>query len=274
MNNKIFKPFNLSEALQMRADFDIVPYAGGTDLMVSPGISSFLFIGDLQELQDIYYDDEGLHIGPCINYTELLHHYLCPELLQATIRKLAAPAIRNQGTIGGNICNASPAGDTLPVLLLYDTKLVLQSTQGQRTVLLRDFIAGRKQIDLRTNELLVDIVLQKKGYNSIYYHKIGSRKAMTISKTAVAAAATIDNDKIVEIGIAFASMYKTPLRFPEIEQGMTGLTREGLSLNRDAFVEQYGMALHPISDVRSTANYRKNATLNLVDDFLHIISKK
>ncbi|MDD2363958.1 MAG: FAD binding domain-containing protein [Eubacteriales bacterium] len=273
MNNKIYKPFNLVEALRMRADFDIVPYAGGTDLMVSSETPSFLFIGDLQELQDIYYDDKGLHIGPCINYTELLHHYLCPELLQETIRKLAAPAIRNQGTIGGNICNASPAGDTLPVLLLYDTKLVLQSTQRQRTVLLNDFIAGRKQIDLRSDELLVDIILQKKGFNSTYYHKIGSRKAMTISKTAVAAAATIDNDKVVEIGIAFASMYKTPLRFPEIEQGMTGLSLEDLALNRSVFVEQYSKLLLPISDVRSTAEYRKNATLNLVDDFLQNISK-
>ncbi len=119
----------------------------------------------------------------------------------------------------------------------------------------------------------MDIILQKKGFNSTYYHKIGSRKAMTISKTAVAAAATIDNDKVVEIGIAFASMYKTPLRFPEIEQGMTGLSLEDLALNRSVFVEQYSKLLHPISDVRSTAEYRKNATLNLVDDFLQNISK-
>lgn len=266
--NGFYRPTSLSEALAWRETERVMPYAGGTDLMIAPGVIPFLFLGDLPELKQIYEDDSGLHIGPSVTYTELLTNALVPELLQRAAFGVASPAIRNVGTLGGNIGNASPAGDTLPVLLIYDATVTLQSRSQSRTVTLCDFIRDRKQIDLANDELITDICLQRKPYNRVYYHKIGSRKAMTIAKTAVAAAATIAGARIENVGIAFASLAKIPLRLADLESNLIGLSLTELKAKRSDIVQAYAAALKPIDDARSTASYRKNVTLRLIDDFL------
>lgn len=265
------KPATLSKALEMRARKAVIPYAGGTDLMVehAPG-ADYLFLADLEELKEFYTDSQGLHIGPALTYAKLLE-VDCPKLLKESIRRIASPALRNAGTIGGNICNASPAGDTLPVLLLFDTKLVLASSSARRTVLLDDFIMSRKQVDLASDELLVDIILSEKKYTNIYYHKIGSRRSMTISKIALAAASQIEDDKILDIGIAYASLYKTPLRFRDYEKGLINLSREQLKHELPGIIGWYATQLKPISDARSTAEYRHGVALSLLEDFLNKI---
>ncbi|MGB4139575.1 MAG: FAD binding domain-containing protein [Saccharofermentanales bacterium] len=268
------KPHSLSEALRMRSDCEVTPYMGGTDIMVErDSEASFLFLGDLPELQQLTRDADGLHLGPGLTFSTLLAHEGCPKLLRESISRIASPAIRNLGTIGGNICNASPAGDTLPVLLLYDTELVLKSLRGERSVSLDAFIVSRKHIDLRSDELLADIVMKPKSYNHFYYEKVGSRRAMSISKIAMAAAADIREGCVADFALSFASMYKTPLRFKDMEQAVKGKSLASLKAMKEEIVHAYDNRLHPISDMRSTATYRKGVSLNLIRDFIDTIVK-
>lgn len=270
-----FKPSTLKEALKIRNSGPFVPYLGGTDLMVENDLArQYLFLGDLKELQNVYRDEEGLHIGAGMTYTKLLALEDCPPLLKKAIAQIASPAIRNRATIGGNVCNASPAGDTLPVLLIYDAVLTLESVSGPRRVRMEDFILSRKHIDLREDEILTAITLRNCDFNRNYYHKIGSRKAMSISKIALAGAAKIQEEKIGQIAVAFASMYKTPLRFKDIEDQMTGHSLEDLFRMREEIVHAYAERLHPIDDLRSTAVYRKQVALRLIRDFLESLKSE
>lgn len=268
------KPLTLKEALDWRAERRATPYLGGTDLMVDhlPD-QDYLFLGDLEELQYIRSDEDGIHIGAGMTFARLLEEDLCPELLKKAASMIASPAIRNRATIGGNICNASPAGDSLPVLLAYDSLVTLESRSGQRVLHLRDFIVDRKKVDLAGDEILVEVSLKPKAYNHIYYHKIGSRKAMSISKMALAAAARIEDGRLEDLAISLASMYKTPLRFPDLEKLLIGLSLSELARAKADVVSQYADRLQPIDDMRSTADYRKKVSLRLIRDFLDSLER-
>jgi len=109
---------NLTEALKIRSEFDVTPYAGGTDLMVEAKDDAvYLFLNKIPELRRIYSDDEYIRIGAACTYTEIFENTLTPQILKDSIDYLAAPAIRNMGTAGGNICNASPKADTALIFL-------------------------------------------------------------------------------------------------------------------------------------------------------------
>lgn len=276
MNKKIKdKPKNLSEALEWRYHQELIPYMGGTDLMIDHHEDrQYLFLGDLEELKYFRVDGQGVHIGAGMTYAALLELNECPKMLRQAMSQIASPAIRNVGTLGGNICNASPAGDSLPVLLLHDSELTLMSRDSERAVKLEDFIVSRKKIDLLDNELLVGMTMKPQSYNHFYYHKIGSRKAMSISKVAFAAAATITGDVMENFGIGLASMYKTPLRFRDIEEEYQAMTIDELIANQSKIVEAYAQRLQPIDDMRSTASYRKNVVLRLIRDFINSIAQK
>ena len=141
-----FKPRSLREAVEIlsdiqtdsmsdsKSDSSAIPIAGGTDLMVQkrrwgglvPGFDHpVLLIGHLEELNGVSNSKNEIRIGSCSTYTALLSHAAVPEMLKLCISQIASPAIRTRGTIGGNICNASPAGDTLPVLYALDASVIL-----------------------------------------------------------------------------------------------------------------------------------------------------
>lgn len=269
------KPLSLEEALKRRAETEAIPYMGGTDLMVDHRPDkAYLFLGSLEELQYIRQDDEFVHIGAGVTYARLLESEVCPPLLKKAVSLIASPAIRNRATLGGNICNASPAGDTLPVLLVYDSLLTLESLSGQRVLPLAEFIVSRKQIDLREGEILTGISLKVKNYNHIYYHKIGSRKAMSISKIALAGAAKVQGGVLEDLALGLASMYKTPLRFPDLEARAIGCPVSQLAQIKAELVEGFADRLHPIDDMRSTAAYRKKVSLRLIRDFLDSLGQE
>lgn len=269
-----YKPISLIEALEWRARSGAVPYMGGTDLMIENSLDKdYLFLGSLGDLQYIWRDDEFIHVGAGVTFAQLLESEICPPLLKRAVSQIASPAIRNRATLGGNICNASPAGDTLPVLLVYDSYLTLESLSGQRVLPLADFIVSRKQIDLKENELLTGISLKAKAYNHIYYHKIGSRKAMSISKVALAGAARIKDGVLEDLALGLASMYKTPLRFPDLEAQALGRPMSQLAQIKVELVEGYAQRLNPIDDMRSTASYRKKVSLRLIRDFLDSLGR-
>lgn len=274
-----YLPKDLSEALKILKEKDVTIYAGGTDLMVRnkntasllPKFNKdLLYIGNLKELKEIKESDDNLEIGAACTLSALLRSKEVPEVLKEAIRQIASPAIRNMGTIGGNICNASPAGDTLPVIYALDAKLKLTSENSSREVCIKDFILGPRKILLEKNEILENIIIPKAEFNKTYYEKVGARKASAISKLSFVGLAEIENEKIKEIRISIGSVAPKVVRIKEAEDILIGINMNDLESKMEEVKKVYSKEIVPISDQRSTATYRKAVALRLIQYFLNI----
>ncbi len=255
--------------------------AGGTDVMVQhknrrgvpPKITKpIVFIDHLTELKRVYQNNKDIHIGACCTYSELLENPLIPQSLKNAIKTIAAPAIRNRGTLGGNICNASPAGDTLPLLYVYNAKLLLRSVQGDRTVEISDFIQGVRKVQREANEILEEIILPsivEEGAH-IVFEKVGNRNADAIAKVGFAGYIRINGDRIDDIRFAFGAVGPTMVRSLDIEKKLLGKTVPLAEADIVQVVAAFEKIIKPIDDQRSTALYRKTVALNLVRYFLRM----
>lgn len=276
--NHEYLPKTLMDALQYRENNDCIPIAGGTDLMVqkargfslSPdfGTSSLLFIADLPELRHIESRSDSLIIGASVTLAELIHHPRIPDIFKEALSLMASPPSRNLATIAGNICNASPAGDTLPYLYAIDAELRLQSSTAERTIPIEDFITGPKQNALQSHELLTEIILPKTNFTHTYYRKIGQRKGMSLTKASFLGMAAIENNYISDLRIAFGSVAPFIIRNRWFEQQLIGKSCADLPAMLPATLENYAVAIKPIDDARSTALYRKKVSLRLLESFL------
>jgi xanthine dehydrogenase FAD-binding subunit len=265
-----YYPETLEEALAAKAEHpSLVPYAGGTDWMVNRRDDTpLLFLNYIPSLRGIYRTPEGIMIGACCTYAQLLESDLIPDILRQAIVEVASPAIRNMGTLGGNICNASPAGDTLPVLYILDASVVLTSVRGRREAPLSSFIKGVRKTGLEQDELLESIVIPNVQFSRTYYKKIGARSAVAISKASFAAAMRIEDGIVMAIPIAFGSVAPTVVRRPDIEAALSGKTPAEIRGMKDNIIKMYEPYITPINDQRSTAEYRKRVCLALLADFL------
>jgi CO/xanthine dehydrogenase FAD-binding subunit len=263
-------PKTLEEALAARAaNPALVPYAGGTDWMVTRRDGApLLFLNHIPALREISETDDELVVGACCTYTQLLEYDALPLMLRQSIAEIASPAIRNMGTMGGNICNASPAGDTLPVLYVLDARVRLASLSGRRDMPLSEFIRGVRKIDLMPDELLESVVIPKTPFTHTCYKKVGARSAVAIAKASFAAAVRVEDGVIAALPIAFGSVAVTVVRRPEIEAVLAGKTPGDIRAMKDEIVAMYDPHIRPIDDQRSTAVYRKKVCLALLDDFL------
>jgi xanthine dehydrogenase FAD-binding subunit len=258
---------------------DCVIMAGGTDVMVlhksGRGVplklpKPLIFIDHLSELKQVYQNHKDLHIGACCTYTELLEHPLIPYALKNAIKTIAAPAIRNRGTLGGNICNASPAGDTLPLLYVYNAKLLLRSVNGDRMVAISDFIQGPRRVQRFQNEILAEIILPsvlEQGAH-VVFEKVGNRNADAIAKVGFAGYIRIKDARIDDIRFAFGAVGPTMVRSIDIEKKLVGKTIPLAAADISQVVAAFDKILRPIDDQRSTATYRKTVALNLLRYFL------
>ncbi len=272
-----FRPETLREALKLRKQSDCLPIAGGTDLMVQkargfalkPDFDKpLLFIGHLQELQQITIENNQVRIGAGVLLSDLIISGNIPAVFRETISLMASPPSRNLATIGGNICNASPAGDTLPYLYAVDAKLVLKSASGERIVLVNKFITGPKQNDLKSDELVTGITIPNRKFDINYYKKIGQRKGMSLSKMSFLGLADIDNGKIADVRIAFGAVAPTIVRSREIEASIIGKPVSEIKTAVPEILKKYAPLIQPIDDARSSAEYRKQVSLRLLEDFL------
>ena len=179
-----------------------------------------------------------------------------PALAEAAAT-IGAAQIQNRGTIGGNIANASPAGDTLPVLLALGAEIVLGSAAGERTVAADDFWTGYRTTARRPDELVVRIRIPLASDRVVRFRKIGTRRAQAISKVVMALAwrATTDDDPWTDVRLALGSVAATTIRAAGAEAVLEGArpTRE----TADAAAAALTAELQPIDDVRSTADYRR-----------------
>jgi CO/xanthine dehydrogenase FAD-binding subunit len=262
-------PARLEAALALLADADGPPWraiAGGTDLMVQvtgeigPPPERVLDIWGLDELRGMGVEDDALVIGALTTYTEMRRSPVVAEFLPALVEAAAtigAAQIQNRATIGGNVMNASPAGDTLPVLLACGAEMVLGSASGERTVAADDFWTDYRTTARRADELLLRIRIPLVPDRQVRFRKIGTRRAQAISKVVMALAwrASGDGQPWTDVRLALGSVAATTIRAATTEAVLEGATpsRE----TADAAVAALTGELKPIDDVRSTADYRR-----------------
>jgi CO/xanthine dehydrogenase FAD-binding subunit len=282
---ELIVPATLFEALQLlsHSPGEWKPFAGGTDLMVlmEAGRLShrkFFSIWQLKELRGIEETPEHITLGALTTYTEIQRNATLrrefPMLCQAA-SETGAIAIQNRGTIGGNISNASPAADSPPALIVYGTELELLSAEGTRVVPYGGFHTGYKQTLMREDELIGRIRLPRAVGNSNswkhYYRKVGTRRAQAISKTCFAGAARLDGEQIEDIRIALGSVAPTVVSCARTAELLRGRKVEAETIR--AAQEEMATEIAPIDDLRSTADYRLQVSLNLLEDFLLSLSR-
>jgi CO/xanthine dehydrogenase FAD-binding subunit len=270
-------PKSFAEALQIRAEKRSTPFAGGTDLMVkhrrcyctSPDFGvPLLLLNRIEEIRGIADKVDFVKIGAGTTLTGIFKSEIAPKPLRAAIARMASVATRNIATIGGNICNASPAGDTLPPLYAMDAEVVLESVRGERVIPIDEFIEGVGKIDLAPDELLRDIFVPKMDFNKIDYKKVGTRRATALSKLSFIGLARIEGSEISDIRVAFGAVAPTVVRSREIERSVVGMKIEESSAIFDTLENGYSRLIRPIDDQRSTADYRKKTCLRLLEKFI------
>ncbi len=268
----VTSPDRLADAYAVLAEAPTRPIAGGTDLMVAltgelgEPPARMLDLWRLDELRGIAVDGDAVTIGALTTYTEIRRSSVCREHLPVLVEAAAtigAAQIQNRGTLGGNVANASPAGDTLPVLLAADATFVLGSGRGERTVAARDFWPAYRRTALAPDELLLRIRIPLLAGREMRFRKVGTRRAQSISKV-VLAIGWRDGLAVTplqapspwsDVRLALGSVAATPIRAAATEAVLEG--RPPTPETADLAAETLAGELQPIDDVRSTAEYRR-----------------
>jgi CO/xanthine dehydrogenase FAD-binding subunit len=265
----VVSPSSLSEAYAVIADARHRPVAGGTDLLVQitgeigEPPDRVMDIWGLDELRGIRLDGEMLVLGALTTYTEIRRSPLVAELFPALAEAAAtigAAQIQNRGTIGGNAANASPAGDTLPILLACDAELILGSIRGERTVAAGDFWPAYRETALQPDELIVRIRVPLPPSRQVRFRKVGTRRVQAISKVVMALAwQSVEpggpQAEWHDVRLAVGSVAATPIRVPQTEAVLEGSAPTETTADRAAAV--LADEISPIDDVRSSADYRR-----------------
>lgn len=258
----IAMPRTLDDALAMIRDAPLVPVAGATDLYVGLNFGTlaaqhFIDITHIEELRGIDVRDETLVIGAGTSFTALLQSATIqtrlPMLAQAA-SQVGGVQIQNRGTIGGNIANGSPAGDSLPVLAASDAVLVLRSASAERRIPFTGFYTGYRTSVLQPDELIVSVEIPAVEGKQ-WFRKVGTRAAQAISKLVIAAVRS-DSPRI-----AIGSVAATTVRLPRTEAALAS----GATI--DDAVNTLEAEITPIDDVRSSADYRRQVAGNLLRRF-------
>ena len=262
-HRQLLDPRSLREALAMLRDEDsLTPIAGCTDVYVSLNFGTlkqtrFMNLWRLNELRGVDRRGGRLRIGALTTYTELIRSPLVSRalpMLVAAAREIGGRQIQHRGTIGGNVANASPAGDTLPVLAVADAAVELASASGTRQVPFTSFYTGYRQTVAREDELIAAFYIPPLSGKQ-WFRKVGTRAAQAISKIVVAGVAG------EAPRLAAGSIAPTVVRLTKTEAALAA----GKSIDeaQRAMLEE----IAPIDDIRSTAEYRRRVAANLVAQF-------
>jgi len=288
--DRVIVPATLEEALSVRAVGACRPIAGGTDLVVRNRRGADvpvaldappLFIGMLPELRRI---DTAGTIGAAVTLAELERSPLCPAPFKPVLPEFASPAVCTLATIGGNICNASPAADLLPPLHAHDAVLEIASSAGRRQVPIADFVTGPGTTTLRSNELLVAVHIGAAGTDPartdpdyVFYRKVAARRSNALSKLSIYVAAWTGAGRLTRIAIALGAVAPTVIRLPVVESALTqgaagpgesaapiGVDATALVNRAPVAIDAYASVVRPIDDQRSSAIYRRDTVLRLL----------
>ncbi|MCK4240673.1 MAG: xanthine dehydrogenase family protein subunit M [Candidatus Atribacteria bacterium] len=277
-----FAPQRVEEALEILSRYgkEIKVIAGGTDLLVQYydrlyEISSWLDLKNIKELKEIKIYQNQMEIGAMVTHNQLeksgnIKRYF-PVLSQAAA-DIGSPQIKNRGTVGGNIVNASPAGDLLPPLMAYEAQFRLLSNQGEVIVLAEEFFIGPKETILKPAQLLTQIILPlppERTYGS--WIKVGKRKALIIATITLALVVEMaeDNKIIKDVRTCLGSVAPTPIEIKEIKKMMVEKNFDQLNFAElGQIVED---KISPIDDIRGTREYRKDVAKEIMINALEEI---
>ncbi len=283
---KLLNPETIEQAAELMQQ-GFVPVSGGTDLIVRrhalslkpvsgsgpvPGVFSCL---NIEGTNSISVKDGRINIGSSMSLADIIEHQGCPELLRKALASIAAPGIRNAATLAGNICNASPAADSLPALYVLNAEITASRPGLSRRIAIEDFITGPGKNALEADELVTSISCDSDISNNAqtidFFQKVGTRAANALSKLSVAAiySLTSENGKQSEIAdfrLAVGACAPTVIRSKEAEKIIIAALNKNSGF--DDAVKIYESLLKPIDDQRSTAEYRRNTALRIIKNLL------
>ena len=255
--------------------------AGGTDLVLNLKKKTILprrviSLHNLDELDFVKSDDSRVRIGALTKHADLAANPFLKQhlpILCEAVGLIGSWQIRNVGTIGGNICNASPAADSAPPLLVLNAQLLVASKSAEKKIPLASFFTGPGETALESGQILKEIVIELPRRRSAgCYLKLRRRKAVDVSLVGVAFQAETgsDGNTLARVGIALGGVAPTPVRAPEAEAILVGLTLDEALTKVSDCAKIAVKAASPIDDVRASASYRRT----IVDVFVHQCAQK
>ncbi len=272
----VLTPRELPELFAALQEPDAQPLAGGTDLLVRLRASqktgraipkALVRLDGIAELRGVGQEADGaLRLGAACTHAELLAHPLVrrelPELA-AALAELGSPPIRNMGTLGGNVCTASPAGDCLPPLYALGAEVELVSQAGTRRMALAEFITGPGRTELAPGEVLAAVLARPAGgFQVRHFEKVGRRGALAVAVVSLAALLRLERGRVAEARLAWGSVGPTIWRCPEAEAALIGRKPTLTALSAAAVLVRENV--RPIDDVRASADYRRQVAGNLL----------
>jgi xanthine dehydrogenase small subunit len=252
-----------------------VPIAGGTDLLVylnagTPPGTRYLDLWGLRELEGIRAGRASVVLGALTTFREIVDHPVLRRRLPALCAAAAtvgAWQIQNRATIAGNIANASPAGDSLPVLLAHDAVVHARSVRGERAAAFDRLYTGYRTLALEADELITAIEIPVPSARSrTWFRKVGTRRAQSISKVVFSGVLRVTGGRVEHARLAFGSVAPVTIRAAHAESTLTGnaLNAATVAAAREALARD----IAPIDDIRSTRDYRVAVAGNILEQFL------
>ena len=275
--HQLIAPGSLSAVLELlaREPGAWTPIAGGTELMVAfaagrLGAPKLVSLWGIPDLRFIETSAESVAIGAGATFLDLRAHAVLAAELPLIVKAaswIGSIANQSRATPGGNLVNGSPAADSSPALLVYDAEVEMISVRGRRRIPYAEFHTGYKRNALAADELFYAVHLPRRfARHKQYLRKVGTRRAMAVAKAALGATALLDGGAVSEIRLAAASVAPVPTRLYGAEAALVGrpIARETVQAARAALLAE----VRPIDDIRSTAEYRRRVTANLLEEFL------
>jgi xanthine dehydrogenase small subunit len=270
---KFYSPRKLDQFAALVTEYPSATIlAGGTDVALwvtkqyrNPEI--LIYSGNVSSLNDLEISDGYMNIGAAVSLTDamamIVAHY--PSLQPLFIR-FASPPIRNAATLGGNIANGSPIGDSMPVLMVLGTELILRSGKETRSMTLEEFYLAYQQTALRSGEFIERIRIPLcDGDVFVQSYKVSKRFDQDISAVCGAYRLRLDDEKVAEVKVAYGGMAEVPARAPRCEQSL--LDQEWTEVSIDRAMQALDEDFSPISDMRASAVYRRQVCKNLLKRF-------
>ncbi|MBU1172281.1 MAG: FAD binding domain-containing protein [Proteobacteria bacterium] len=276
--SQVYSPSHLNEVFSIMGECpDARLMAGGTDLLVRlrhAGADTkppLILLSKIPELADIIMANGDLCIGSGASFSAIMAHTLVQDhapMLAKAVGTIGGPAIRNMGTLGGNIITASPAGDSLSPLYVADAQVVLVSPGGTRKIKISEFINGPGKSDIRKDEILTQIRIPlDDGFQSHCFEKVGLRRSLAIAVASFCGRLRFDEDgTVAEARFAWGSVAPTVARSINAENALTGNRLDTKSIKKS--VAEATASLSPINDIRASAHYRRTVAGALLKRFL------
>ena len=264
------KPRSLDEALALMGEGRWRILAGGTDFYPAQGTrplhDDVLDINGIRELRGISQTDDEYVFGARATWTDIIRHDLPPAFdgLKLAACEVGSVQIQNAGTIAGNLCNASPAADGVPVLMVLDAEVELASVTSARRLPLASFILGNRRTALQPGEMVTAIRVPKRAASGrSHFVKLGARRYLVISIAMAAARVEIDGDgRVAQAAVAVGACSAVAMRLTALEAALRGHAADA-SLAQHVLPAHFE-ALSPIDDVRAGAGYRREAAREIV----------